>query len=196
MWLKYFWQCVPSHLCHRLPIFLIWTVFGSFPLFLTQALALFFSIASFCSYLCFFFFLCPVSLLHLLNLLYFFLSSAIFSFLPTHFSCLLAYFNYLFAFDLSYVVQDHVMFLSFNVHGMIYYKVAFGTKGRPNLRTCDVFGGQWWFVHLPYALREVRKNFPRKLQGLNRANRREKIRTRKWNCVYVPFTVAQQNDHC
>lgn len=107
-------------------------------------------------------------------------SSLIFSFLPTHFSHLSAFFFYcLFTFDVSYVVQDHLMFLSFNVHGMLYYKVALGIKGRPNFRTCDAFWGQWSFVHLPYALKEIRKNFPRKLQGLNWANRIARINTRK-----------------
>lgn len=79
------------------------------------------------------FFLMPFFLLLLRHLLYFFI------FIHS-FSCLFAFSFYcLFAFDLCLVVQDHLIFLSFSVHRMLYYKVTLGTKGRPNLRTCDAF---------------------------------------------------------
>lgn len=107
--------------------------------------------------------------------------------LHIHISHLSAFFLIVHFWPVSYIMQDHLMFLSFNVHGMLYYKVALGTKGRPNFRTCDGLGGQWSFVHLPYALREIRRNFPRKLQGLNWANRIGRIKSRKWNWCVCPF---------
>lgn len=68
-------------------------------------------------------------------------SSLFFPFYPLIFLSFCFFFYCLFAFDLCLVVQDHLTFLSFSVHRMLYYKVALGTKGRPNLRTCDAFGG-------------------------------------------------------
>lgn len=126
---------------HRPSTFLIWTEFGSFPLFLTQMLALFFSFVSFYVWFLFFFY----------ALFLYSFSYIIFSIFYFYHSFLSSFWFFLFfvRFSLvSYIVQDHLMFLSFSVHEMLYYKLALGTKGRPNFRTCGASWGQWSFVYL------------------------------------------------
>lgn len=126
---------------HRPSTFLIWTEFGSFPLFLTQMLALFFSFVSFYVWFLFFFMLCffTPSLTS---------SSLFFPFYHSFFSSFWVFLFFVHFSLVSYIVQDHLMFLSFSVHEMLYYKLALGTKGRPNFRTYGASWGQWSFVYL------------------------------------------------
>lgn len=136
---------------HRSSTFLIWTEFGSFLLLLTQMLALFFSFVSFYVWFLFFFMLCFFTPLTS--------SSLFFPFYHSFFSSFWVFLFFVHFSLVSYIVQDHLMFLSFSVHEMLYYKVALGTKGRPNFRTCGASWGQWSFVYLEKLEKTSQGNF-------------------------------------
>lgn len=161
MWL---WIILTMHCLTSLPefpIFLIWPEFGSFPLFLTQTLV------SICPYLCSIFIFFSV-----LSLYFFSYIIEIFFFFTQYFCSAFWVFFYLFTYDLG-LMQEHLTFLSSNVHGMLSYKLALGTKGRPKFKTRDSFWGQWSFVHLPYVLRDIRKELPKKTAGFSQLGKRE-----------------------
>lgn len=161
MWLKTILTVFCLTSLHELPVFLTWTDFGTFLSYTDFSLVFllfFFIISSMFDFLFFFY----VVVFYPFSYIIF----CIFSFLPTHFSHIFAFLKWFIHFWLvSYIVQYHLMFLKFNVHGMLYYKVPLGTKGKPSFRTCDAFWRQWLFVHLPYTFRKIRKRRPKNTAG-------------------------------
>lgn len=169
-------HCLTS--LHEFPLFLIWPEFGSFPLFLTQTLAFFFSplFLSVLIYVQYSFFFCSVSSLFLLHHWHFFFFTQYF------FSAFWVFFLFVHLWLGSYVSAKHLTFLSSNVHSMLSYKVALGTKGRPKFKTSDSFWSQWSFVHLHYVLRDISQENCRVSAG-----KTGRIKNRKWSLLVCTF---------
>lgn len=137
----------------------------------------FFSFVSICPYLCsvFIFFLFCFFTFSLTSLTFFL-------FYPVFFLSLLGFFLFVHLWLGSYVSAKHLTFLSSNVHSMLSYKVALGTKGRPKFKTSDSFWSQWSFVDLHYVLRDISQENCRVSAG-----KTGRIKNRKWSLLVCTF---------